>query len=172
MLLLIRRQGGTRRWLQGSLPEARFQDQQGERRGSGGESHLALHGFSSPLGGGSREVWGGHRSGWCRPWGLWEVCTVVTHASDSSSFKNQQVLCEPLHLVCSIFTWGRWPGDYSCRRGGGGCGRRPESRPWCGCACCGSLLTLRMTGSVTWSQHHLWRSKIDWWGSTTSYKRF
>ena len=87
MSLLIRRQRGTCRWLQGGLSEAQFQDQQGEHGGYGGESHLVLHGFSSPLGGGSREVWG-HRSGWCRPWGLWEVCTVVTHASDGSGFQE------------------------------------------------------------------------------------
>lgn len=49
--------------------------------------------------------------------------------------KNQQA-CEPLQPVCSILTRGRRPGDFSCGRGGGGYGRRPESRPRCGCPCC------------------------------------
>lgn len=67
-----------------------------------GESHLALHGFSSPLGGGSREVWedtgvAGAALGPLR--GVHSGDSLgLTPASEPASIVS---LCI---LVCSIFT--------------------------------------------------------------------
>ena len=132
---LIRRQRGTCRWLQGGLSEARFQDQQGEHRGLVGSltrSFMASalcweegHGKCGDTGVAGAGLGASER---CARWWLMPLMAPAS--------KNQQALCEPLQPVCSILTRGRRPGDFSCGGGGGGYGRRPKSRPRCGCPCC------------------------------------